>query len=507
MKRVKPIFFGFVVLALAALALGIFVDRAWLVPAVLAAPFVAIGLHDVAQRDNAILRNFPIAGHVRYLAEAISPEIQQYFIERHTDGKPISRNHRNVVYERAEGRSPTHPYGTERELYDGRYRGLLHSLYPVAPLAEPPRVVVGGEACAQPYAASLLNVSAMSYGALGPTAIRALAAGARQGGFYLNTGEGSLTPHHLSGGGDLVWQIGTGYFGCRTDDGGFDADAFSHKATEPQVRMIELKLSQGAKPGHGGVLPARKNLEEIAAIRGVRPHTTVLSPPGHREFDDAEGLLRFVDRLRELSGGKPTGCKLCVGRGDEFDELCRVMARTGTIPDFVTIDGAEGGTGAAPLEYSDSVGWPLRYALPRVDATLREHGLRDRVRVIASGKIVTSYDVLEALALGADLCNAARAFMLSLGCIQALRCDTNSCPSGVATMDPRLYRGLVPEQKKDRVEMFHRRTLEATLELSAAVGVADPRDVTFDRFVELPCDIEGRLDRRPWKPAHSEARP
>lgn len=483
MKFVKPGFYLIVALTALSLALGLAYDPAWLVVAAVLLPLSVIGIYDVLQTENAILRNFPIAGHVRYLAESISPEIQQYFIERHTDGTPISENHRNLIYRRSFGKTPTHPFGTEHDLYSGQYDGLLHSLYP-APVADaPPRVRIGGERCKQPYSASLLNISAMSYGALGPTAVQALAAGARLGGFYVNTGEGSLSEHHLSGGGDIVWQIGTGYFGCRDEDGNFDEEAFRKGAAHAQVRMIELKLSQGAKPGHGGVLPAAKNSQEIAKIRLVQAGTTVYSPPGHRVFDDAQGLLKFIDRLRGLSGGKPVGFKLCLGKVAEFDALCAKMAELDIVPDFITVDGAEGGTGAAPLEFTDSVGMPIKRALPLVHHRLQKHGLRERTRIIASGKVLTAYDLLELLSLGADLCNAARAFMLALGCIQALRCDKNSCPSGVATMDPRLYRGLVPAQKQHRVANFHERTLEALLELSAAVGTSDPRRVTRDDFV------------------------
>ncbi len=483
MKFIKPLFFLYLTVLVGVAALGALVDPRWFVLAALMLPFAVVGLRDVTQRENAILRNFPVIGHLRYLSEAISPEIQQYFIERHTDGTPISENHRNLIYGRAEGRDPTHPFGTELDLYDGDYEGLEHSMYPATPLDPPPRVRIGNDQCAKPYEASLLNVSAMSFGALSPNAVLALSGGAALGGFYVNTGEGSLSEYHLQGGGDLVWQIGTGYFGCRTAEGRFDPESFRKGAAHEQVRMIELKLSQGAKPGHGGVLPAEKNTEEIARIRLVQVHTTVLSPPGHPEFHDAAGLLRFVARLRELAAGKPVGFKLCLGEPNEFVELCRTMTELDIVPDFITVDGAEGGTGAAPLEFSDSVGFPIRYALPFVDRTLREHGLRDRVRLIASGKVLTGYDLLRMLALGADLGNAARAFMLSLGCIQALRCDTNTCPTGVATMDPRLYRGLVPASKKARVDRFHEKTVSTALDLSAAAGQADPRGITRDHFV------------------------
>jgi len=443
-----------------------------------------LGVLDVVQKKHTIRRNFPLFGRLRYLFEAVSPEIQQYFIERHTDGVPISRNHRSLVYQRAKGLDPTQPFGTQLDIYHEGWEGLRHSMYPVEPLEQAPRVTVGGERCSQPYEASLLNVSAMSFGSLSSRAIQALSHGARAGGFYLNTGEGSLTEHHLAGGCDLVWQIGTGYFGCRNADGRFDATEFSERATRPEVKMVELKLSQGAKPGHGGVLPAIKNTEEIARARGIEPHTSVLSPPGHSAFEGPRGLLEFVASLRELSGGKPVGFKLCVGRSDEFRDLCRAMVETDLLPDFITVDGAEGGTGAAPLEFSDSVGMPMRPALILVHRTLEELGLRDRLVLIASGKILTAASVVRTLALGADVCNAARAFMLSLGCIQALRCDQNTCPTGVATQDPRLVAGLSVGDKRLRVERFHRSTVRAALDLMAACGVRNPRDLSPGVFLD-----------------------
>lgn len=484
MRLVKPAFYTLALVTLGMLFVGTVHDHRWLVPCTVTLPLVLLGLYDTLQVQNAILRNFPLLGHLRYVAESISPEIQQYFIERHTDGTPISENHRNLIYARSFGDTPTHPFGTEHDLYARPYDGLLHSIYPAKLLEQVPRVVVGNDQCGKPYSASLLNVSAMSYGALGPTAVRALSAGAKRGGFYVNTGEGSVSEHHLAGRGDLVWQIGTGYFGCRDEEGRFDPDAFQEQAADGRVQMIEVKLSQGAKPGHGGVLPAVKNTREIARIRLVEAGTTVYSPPRHRAFDDAPGLLRFIARLRSLSGGKPVGFKLCVGKLAELRTLCEQMRELDIVPDFITVDGAEGGTGAAPLEFTDSVGLPLKRALPEVDEMLREHGLRGRTRLIASGKVLTAYDLLEMLSLGADMCNAARAFMLSLGCIQALRCDKNSCPSGVATVDRRFYRGLVPEEKQYRVESFHRKTLEAALQLAAAAGVRDPRDIQRKHFVQ-----------------------
>ena len=350
-------------------------------------------------------------------------------------------------------------------------------------LDTPPRVRFGGPKCTQPYEASLLNISAMSFGSLSENAIKALNGGAKKGGFYHNTGEGGLSHHHLEPGGDLVWQVGTGYFGCRDAQGAFDPECFKQNAALPQVRMIELKLSQGAKPGHGGILPAGKNTPEIARIRNVEPGTTVYSPPWHTAFSDSEGLLRFVDQLRDLSGGKPVGFKLCIGKAEEFTDNCETMISTGLMPDFITVDGAEGGTGAAPLEFADSVGMPIVPALMFVNNSLKHYGLKQHIRIIASGKVASAADLLKMLALGADTCNSARGFMFALGCIQALRCNTNNCPAGVATQDKGLQRGLVVTDKAERVYHFHRNTLHAAIELLSACGRQQFTEVAMDMFV------------------------
>lgn len=446
-------------------------------------PLVIIGIMNTRQENRTILRNFPLLGYFRYFFEMIAPEIQQYFIEKHTDGKPFSRNHRALVYRRAKGVNDTHPFGTQLDLHTDEYEGLRHSIYATEPASEFPRVTIGSSFCKQPYSASVLNISAMSFGALSKNAVMALNRGAKKGGFYHNTGEGSISPYHLEGG-DLVWQIGTGYFGCRTVDGNFDPEKFKENAARPEVKMIEIKLSQGAKPGHGGVLPAAKNTPEIAKIRGVEPHTMVLSPPGHRKFSDATGLIHFIAELRELSGGKPIGFKLCVGRTEEFIELCQVMKKENIWPDFITVDGAEGGTGAAPLEFSDSVGIPLEPALIFVHSTLKKYGIRDEVKIIASGKVLTAFSILRMKALGADICNSARAFMFSLGCIQALRCNNNECPTGVATQDKMLVKGLVVTDKAERVYNFHKNTLHAVLELLAACGLTHTEEISIDLFVK-----------------------
>lgn len=437
---------------------------------------LGIGLYDITQKKHTILRNFPVIGHMRYLLEMISPEIHQYFIESSTDGKPIDRNKRSYIYSRAKLQRDTHPFGTQLDVNADNYKWMRHSMYPAQRLSGPPRIKIGGSECSQPYMASLLNVSAMSYGALSKNAIQALNKGAKAGGFAHNTGEGGISEHHLQGG-DLVWQIGTGYFGCRTEDGHFSPENFSINANRPEVKMIEIKISQGAKPGHGGVLPAAKNNEEIAAIRGIRPHTEVLSPPGHTAFDDAHGLLKFIDQLRHLSGGKPIGFKLCVGSTEEFEDVCRKMVQTGLKPDFITVDGSEGGTGAAPIDFSNYVGMPLEKGLIFVIDTLKGYNLKKDIRVFASAKIITAFDIFKALCLGADACNSARGMMMALGCIQALKCDTNTCPTGVATNDPSLVRGLVVEDKWKRVRNYQGATVNDFLELLMAAGCSHLREM------------------------------
>lgn len=431
--------------------------------------FITIGFYNSIQKKHAILRNFPIIGYFRYIFESISPEIQQYFIERSTDGKPFSRNQRSLVYQRAKNIDSNTPFGTQLDLNHTNYEGIKHSIFPAKVNEELPRVLVGGKDCKQPYSASLLNISAMSFGSLSENAIVALNKGALRGHFYHNTGEGGLTDFHLQGG-DVTWQIGTGYFGCRDDRGNFDGGKFKEKASHPNVKMIEIKLSQGAKPGHGGVLPAAKNTEQIAKIRGVLPNTLILSPPAHSAFSDAKGLIEFIARLRELSNGKPIGFKLCIGKASEFEAICHEMIAADCYPDFITVDGAEGGTGAAPLEFSDGVGMPFEPALIFVNKTLVNLNIRDKIRIIGSGKIISGYSVLHAIALGADMCNSARGFMFSLGCIQALRCHNNQCPTGVATQNKMLMKGLVVTDKSERVYHYHRNTLYAANELLAAAG-------------------------------------
>ncbi|WP_370632450.1 FMN-binding glutamate synthase family protein [Flavobacterium sp. CHNK8] len=441
-----------------------------------------VGVYNSVQTKHTILRNFPVLGYFRYLFESIAPEIQQYFIERNTDGKPFSRNERSLVYQRAKNLSATTAFGTQLHLNQPDYEGIKHSIFPVKVNEELPRVVVGGPDCKQPYSASLLNISAMSFGSLSENAIIALNNGAKKGDFYHNTGEGGLTEFHLQGGA-IVWQIGTGYFGCRDKHGAFDVQKFTEKANLSSVKMIEIKLSQGAKPGHGGVLPASKNTPLIAKIRGVEPHTTILSPPSHSAFHDASGLIQFINTLRTASNGKPIGFKLCIGITEEFEAICQEMIAQNCFPDFITVDGAEGGTGAAPLEFSDGVGMPLEPALIFVNRTLTQFNIKDKIKIISSGKIITGHAILRAIAMGADICNTARGFMFSLGCIQALKCNNNTCPTGVATQDKMLMKGLVVTDKSERVYHFHHNTLHAANELLAASGKSSFQDVDSSIFM------------------------
>lgn len=440
-------------------------------------PLILLGIYDSCQHSHAVIRNFPVIGRARYWMESIRPEIQQYFVESDTSGRPFSRELRSVIYQRAKAATDTRPFGTIRDLNEVGSEWIAHSLSPKHPPEDEPRIWIGEGRCDQPYHASRLNVSAMSFGSLSKNAVLALNGGAKLGGFAHNTGEGGLSPYHLAPGGDLIWQIGTGYFGCRTHDGGFDPDGFARKAKHESVKMIEIKLSQGAKPGHGGILPGAKVTLEIAQIRGVPVGRDVISPPAHSAFSTPKGLLDFVVQLRELSGGKPVGFKLCVGRPSEFLGICKAMVETGVVPDFITVDGAEGGTGAAPLEFSNSIGMPLTDGLLFVHNALLGCNLRDKIRVICSGKIVTGFHMVQRMAIGADMCNAARAMMFAIGCIQALKCNTNRCPAGVATQDPDLVRGLNVSDKTVRVCNFHQSTVKGFLEILGAAGLSDPSEL------------------------------
>ena len=438
-------------------------------------PVIALGAYDIFQPRHSVQRNFPVIGHFRWMLEKLRVPIHQYFIESETGGVPLNRMFRSVVYQRAKGESDTIPLGTKVDVYRIGYEWMDHSLAALPDHSINPdlRVKIGGPQCDKPYSASLLNISAMSFGALSSRAIQALNSGAAIGGFSHNTGEGSISPYHQQPGGDLVWQVGTGYLGCRTADGQFCPDSFTKNAQLAQVKMIEIKLSQGAKPGHGGILPASKNSAEIAAIRMLEPHIQVNSPATHSQFSTPIELLEFVQELRVLSGGKPVGFKLCVGRRSEFVAICKAMIETGIQPDFISVDGGEGGTGAAPLEYANSVGMPLREAVAFVVDCLVGFDLKNDIRVIASGKILTGYHMIKNMALGADLCNSARGMMLALGCIQSLECNKNSCPTGIATQNPSLVKGLDVMDKKQRVANFHHQTMKSVAELFSAAGISE----------------------------------
>ncbi|HEY2228054.1 MAG TPA: FMN-binding glutamate synthase family protein [Xanthobacteraceae bacterium] len=465
-------------------------NSAWLallsVPILLFGSLSLLGLRDIFQTRHAVLRNYPISAHLRFLLEELRPEMRQYFFESEKDGMPFSRDKRAVIYQRAKMVLDKRPFGTQYDVYSDGYEWLRHSIAPKPVAAEPFRLAVGGPGCAKPYSASIFNISAMSFGALSPNAVRALNGGARKGGFAHDTGEGGFSPYHREHGGDIIWEIGSGYFGCRNPDGSFSPEKFTAVAADAQIKMIEIKLSQGAKPGHGGVLPAAKVTAEIAAIRGVPVREDCISPSRHSAFSTPIEMLRLIEDMRRACGGKPVGFKLCVGQPWEFLAICKAMVETGICPDFVAVDGTEGGTGAAPLEFMDHLGMPMREGLSFVHNALIGVGMRERVRIGAAGKIATAFDIARAMALGADWCNAARAFMFSLGCIQSLSCHTDRCPTGVSTQDLTRSRALVVPDKLERVYNFHRATLHALAELTAAAGLDHPnefRPVHFCRRV------------------------
>jgi len=447
---------------------------------IIVGPLIFMGIFDMVQKSHTIRRNFPLIGRFRYVLESIRPEIMQYFVETDTEGRPLNRILRSLIYRRAKKVNDTEPFGTQMNLYHSGYEWMEHSMYAKQnpqEIGKFPRLIIGGSECKQPYNSSLLNISAMSFGSLSTNAVMALNKGANIGNFAHNTGEGGISPYHLKHGGDLIWQIGTGYFGCRNDDGTFNGDMYCKNALRPEVKMIEIKLSQGAKPGHGGILPASKNTEEIAAIRGVKPGIAVHSPPSHSAFANPIEFMYFIKKLRELSEGKPIGFKLCIGRKQEFMDFCEAMICTGIKPDFITVDGGEGGTGAAPVEFANSMGMPLREGLVFAHDTLRGFGLRADIKLIVAGKIITGFHMARAIALGADGCNSARAMMLSIGCIQALQCNTNTCPVGVATQNKSLVKGLVVEDKAERAFNYHEATIHSFLELIAAAGLDGPYDL------------------------------
>lgn len=438
---------------------------------VIVGPLILLGLRDMFQKRRTLLRLYPILGHFRYLLESFRVEIQQYFIESDLEGRPIPREFRALVYQRAKGQKDTRPFGTIFDVNQDGYEWINHSVSAAHVAETELTVIFGGPQCQKPYVAKPLNISAMSYGSLSKNAIEALNLGAKRGGFAHNTGEGGISPYHLKHEGDLIFQFGTGYFGCRDAVGGFDPDLFAEKAAFESVKMIEIKLSQGAKPGHGGILPAVKLTQEIAEIRHVSMGQDVLSPPNHSAFDTPIGLMKFVQQLRQLSGGKPIGFKLCLGNRVEFLAICKAMLETGIKPDFITLDGSEGGTGAAPIEFTNSVGTPIKDALITVNNALIGTGLREDIKIIAAGKIISAFHLIKALALGADAVNSARGMMFALGCIQSRACNTDHCPTGIATQDPARVVGLVVEDKAKRVARYHGQMMKNLAELLGAAGL------------------------------------
>ena len=453
---------------------------------------VLLGWRDTHQSRHAVLRNYPIIGHIRFLLEFIRPEIRQYFIESDREAAPFSRQQRSLVYQRAKGDGDNRPFGTQLDVHEVGFEWINHSMVPTELASHDFRVTIGAGR-AKPYSASIYNISAMSFGALSANAILALNGGAKRGGFAHDTGEGSISQHHRVNGGDLIWEIGSGYFGCRNDDGSFSAERFQANAIDPQVKMIELKLSQGAKPGHGGVLPGAKVTPEIAAARGVPVGVDCVSPARHGAFATPIELLRFIDRLRNLSGGKPTGFKLCIGHPWEWFAIAKAMQETGILPDFIVVDGAEGGTGAAPLEFTDHVGAPLQEGLLLVHNTLVGLNLRAKIRLGCAGKVVSAFDIARMMALGADWCNAARGFMFALGCLQAQTCHTGACPTGVTTQDPLRQQALFVPDKTERVYRFHQNTLKALKELVQAAGLNHPNEITASHIVRRMADHDVRL--------------
>lgn len=479
-----------ILLALLSLALS-FHWHAWGWPAGLFGALALLGTWDLLQTRSTLRRNYPVLAHFRYGLESVGPEIRQYFIEGDTAEVPFSRQQRSLVYQRAKGVMDVVPFGSQQDVYSVDYEWINHSLAPTQVDSHDFRITIGANT-AHPYSASVFNISAMSFGALSANAIRALNEGARRGGFYHDTGEGSISPYHLEHGGDLVWEIGSGYFGCRDEQGGFSEERFVQNACLPSVKMIEIKLSQGAKPGHGGVLPAAKVSPEIAATRGVPMGHDCVSPARHSAFSTPVELLQFVARLRELSGGKPTGFKLAIGHPWEWFGIAKAMQETGLLPDFIVVDGAEGGTGAAPAEFIDHVGVPMHEALLLVHNTLVGLKLRERIRLGAAGKVISAFDIARTMAMGADWCNSARGFMFSLGCIQSQSCHNDRCPTGVATQDPSRWKHLDVGDKSVRVQHFHDNTLKALRDMLCAAGLEHPQQLGPEHILRRVSPIEVR---------------
>lgn len=438
---------------------------------------LSLTLYDIIQQKHSLLRNYPLVARLRWTFESERDKIKQYFIESDLDGTPINREKRSIIYQRSKQQIETIPFGTQHNVYEKGYEFVKHSLFPKDHHhIKGERILFGSKYCTQKYSTSLINISAMSFGSLSKAAIMALNQGAKLGNFAHNTGEGGISPYHLQGG-DLIFQVGTGYFGAGiSDENGkrqFHAETFKKNALRPEVKMIEIKLSQGAKPGHGGILPAKKNTEEIAKIRNVKPYTRIDSPPSHSAFNSFEGMVDFLQQIRQLSNGKPVGIKFCVGHNEEIEEMIKTFAYRGQYPDFISVDGAEGGTGSAPLEFTNYIGTPLLEGLSLVDKLLKKYNLRSEIKIIASGKVADAFDIIKLLALGADTVNVARSFMLSLGCIQARECNTDSCPVGVATQNPKLVKALVVEKKNVRVKNYHNKTIDSLKEMVGAMGIDD----------------------------------
>ncbi len=506
--HIRGFFILFTLVIIGFLVWGYFVpDVLWVF--IILGPLFALSIYDSIQSKHTILRNFPLIGHFRYIFEGIRPEINQYFIESDVEGRPFNRIRRAIVYQRAKGVLDKEPFGTKLDYDSPGYDWLLHSSLPEPIIEEDLRVTIGNDQCSQPYDSSIFNTSALSFGSLSDRAVLAMNGGAKIGHFAQNTGEGGISDYHLYYGGDLIWQIGTGYFGCRNNEGEFDKDGFRKNAQRPEVKMIEIKLSQGAKPGQGGILPAKKNNEEIARAREIEPFCDVISPSYHTAFSTPKGLLEFVQDLRECCHGKPVGFKLCIGHENEFLGICKAIIETGIKPDFITIDGAEGGTGAAPVEFSNSVGMPLIEGLTFAYNALYGFGLKKDISLVASGKAVTGFDIVRLMALGADVINSGRAMMMAIGCIQALRCHNNSCPTGVTTHDPQLKRGLVVEDKKHRLANYHKNTIKSVRELLSSAGIRNPE--SLDRtFIERRIGPKSvmRLDELfPYIPENSLLKP
>jgi glutamate synthase domain-containing protein 2 len=483
----QPRFIIYTLVVLIAVALGlefVYGFRTLLIdiPLVVFISLAVIGTVDVFQKRHAVLRNYPLSAHIRFILEEIRPEIRQYFLESEKDGTPFSRDKRALVYQRAKRALDKRPFGTQNDVYANGFEWLDHSIAPRPVTKEPFRILIGGPDCTKPYSASIFNISAMSFGALSRNAILALNRGAKSGNFAHDTGEGGYSPYHRENGGDIIWEIGSGYFSCRKGDGTFCADKFAAGATQDQVKMVELKLSQGAKPGHGGVLPGAKVSPEIAITRGVPVGVDCISPSRHSAFSSPIEMMQFIATMRRLSGGKPTGFKLCIGHPWEFLAICKAMLETKIYPDFIVIDGKEGGTGAAPLEFTDHLGMPLREGLNFVHNALIGINARDRIKLGASGKIISAFDIARVMALGADWCNSARGFMFALGCIQSLSCHTDRCPTGVSTQDAARQRALVVPDKAERVYNFHRATIESLAELVAAAGLDHPTQFALAHF-------------------------